>query len=171
MNLLGKIVSFVVAMLVFFILPASYHAQKQEAIIQVYVQTETQKFVDMIRSNGYLNERMYTSFLSALNSTGNLYKITMDHAHKITDTKLDEYGQVEEYYEYKLSTYENEILKTIYQKNDKYRMTQGDYLSVRVQNQTDTYRDFFDRLLYGANPSVHGIVASAGGKILDEIPD
>jgi len=168
MNTIGKIISFVFAMLVFFILPISYHAQKQDALMQVFVQTETTKFVDAIRYNGHINEEMYLSFLSVLDSTGILYEVTMDHAHLITEPEVDNSGVVTGYYEYNLSTYETEILNTIYQENGTYKMSQGDYFSLKVSNKTDTYKDFFDHLFYGTKTSKYSVFATAGGKILDE---
>ncbi len=168
MNLVGKIISFVFAMLVFFILPISYHAQKQDALIQVFVQTETTKFADAIKCNGYIDEEMYLSFLAVLDSTGILYEVTMDHAHVITEPELDDAGAVTGYYEYSLSTYESEMLDRIYQENGRYKMSQGDYFSVKVNNRTNTYKDFFDHLLYGAKTSEYSVFATAGGKILDE---
>ena len=169
MNTFGKIISTIFALFVFFILPISYHAQKQDALIQVFVQTETQKFVDTVRHNGYLNEEMYTSFIEILDSTGNLYNVSMDHAHRITEPKLDEYGFVTDYYEYFLSTYQTEILEAVNQKNGRYSMPQGDYFSVKVCNRTDTYHDFFERFFYGTKASQFSIFATAGGKILDEV--
>ncbi|MFA9463300.1 MAG: hypothetical protein ACERKN_03300 [Velocimicrobium sp.] len=168
MNTIGKIISVVFALFLFFILPIFYHASKQDAIIQIFVQTETRKFVDQIRCNGSISEAMYVEFLSVLDSTGNLYEVTMDHAHWITEPKVDDIGRVTGYYEYSQSTYETELLEVICNGAGIYHMSQGDYFSVKVNNRTDTYQDFLEHFLYGKKTTEYRIVATAGGMILDE---
>lgn len=168
MNSLGKISSLVFALFVFFILPVAYYARQQDALLQIFVQNETRKFSDAVRDSGYLDEAMYLSFLSALDSTGNLYQVTMDHAHQWTEPQLDETGAVTGYDEYGISSYENEILIRILEQKRTYFMSQEDYFSVKVTMRSDTYYDFWERIFYGTTTSEGGITATAGGRILDE---
>lgn len=167
MNAFGRIASLIFVLFVFFILPVSYCAGQQEALLQVFVQNETRKFTDLVRCNGYLNETMYLSFLSALDTTGNLYQVKMDHAHLWTEPRLDENEKVTGYEEYSISSYEDEILPVILEQNENYVMSQDDYFSVKVTKRSDTYHDFWERMFYGSKTSNEGITATAGGRILD----
>lgn len=171
MHAIGKVTTGIFAIFVFFVLPISYHGEKQDALNQVFVQNQTQRFADNIRLNGYLDEAMYQSFLTMLDRTEYLYEIRMDHAHKVVEPALSESGEVTGYYEYFESTYEDDIMDAVESSDGIYTMVQGDYISVTVVNRSETYRDFIDRMFYAGKTQEHSIYATAGGYILDEAAD
>lgn len=168
MNTFGKMM--IVAILAFIIvfLPSYYEAEKSDEICQVKVQNLTTKFADDVRTKGYLTEDMYFSFISQLDSTGNLYDITMEHSHMVVDPEFDDTNTIVGYEEYGVSTYEDEILTIIQDGKNPYRMTKGDYFSVTLKNRSDTLGDGLEKMLYGTKTSDITIFATAGGIIRDE---
>lgn len=168
MNSIGKIAAFFMSLIVFFILPIFYQSQKQDSIIQTYVQMKTQAFVDSIRVNGYINEEMYFEFIDLLDATGNLYTVGMDHSHMITEPYVEEDGSINGFYEYSSNSYEEEIKEAIFKTDGVYHLSEGDFISVTVRNRSNTYGDALGRMIYGSKPEEYSIFATAGGRIRDE---
>lgn len=181
MNTFGKMIAFVFSMFVFFFLPVSYHANQQEALLQVYVQEQTEQFASQVRVRGYVDWTMYEGYVNALSDTGYLYTITMEHARVICEPKssedlntdsggttIDALNEAPDYLEYTLSSYEDEIIGEMEDNEGGYEMSKGDSFYVEVSNRSDTYRDFFEQFFYGAKNQNGSIFASAGGQILDE---
>ena len=69
--------------LVIVILPLFSILDRQDNIAYNVVLTQTSKFVDEIRANGFITENQYEAFVSSLASTGNTYKVTLE-AYKHT---------------------------------------------------------------------------------------
>lgn len=72
-----------IAILIIFLVPLIYFGQKQDALVQTLVYTETNSLVSEIRSNGYLTRDRYDLFLENLSDTGLLYDISMEHRHEV----------------------------------------------------------------------------------------
>lgn len=168
MSIFEKMIIIILLAIALIVLPAYYSAEKMDDICQVQVQNETTKFLDNIQTKGYITEDMYIHFINQLDSTGNIYDITLEHMHTVVDPETDESGAVIGYEEYGISFYEDEILETIKDGKKAYRMAKGDYISIMVKNRSDTMSDEFDKMLYASKPSEITIFATAGGIIRDE---
>ena len=79
MNSYNKIVDIIIAIIVLFIAPILFFSQKEDALSQTVVQTETKNFVNEVRSNGYLTWDQYQQFLSKLSQTGLTYDVGLEH--------------------------------------------------------------------------------------------
>jgi len=168
MNAFSKLIAIFAGVLLLFITPLLYTAQKQDSICQLYVTEETIKLVDSIRTEGVLNQTMYYDYISRIDKTGNLYSVRITHAHKMIAPDYDEVTDkvsdtISSYY---YNTYEEEILQA-FDEGREYRFTQGDYISVRVMNRNRTLAQRMSLLLRRKSEEI-SILVTYGGLIRDE---
>lgn len=169
MDAFGKIIAVFAGVILLFIAPLLYMAQKQDAISQLYVTQETTKLVDSIRAGGELNRNMYYDYINRIDKTGNLYNIEITHAHRrvapdyddVTDTVGD---TISSYY---YNTYEDEIFEA-FDQGREYQFSQGDYISVKVMNRNKTMAQRM--LIYRGREGKEdfSILITYGGLIRDE---
>ncbi len=165
MDAFGKIISMILAIILLFIFPSLYIAQKQDSIIQSYVLTETSNFVDKIKNTGEITKATYEDFTSTLNATGNIYNVELEHGHY--EVIPDE----DSFYQYYYTTYELEILNTLYPENGDspiYTLNKGDYISVKVTNKNKTLATKIQEILYNRVLPTEQIFVMYGGIIRDE---
>ena len=75
METFSKAVGITIFIVVLFMFPMMYHAQKYDTVVQSYVTGVTNDFVEEVRSSGTLTQDMYSNFVADLNKSGNLYNI------------------------------------------------------------------------------------------------
>ncbi|SHO47017.1 hypothetical protein [Anaerocolumna xylanovorans] len=161
MEVFGKIVAIFAGVVLLFIAPLFYMAQKQDSISQLYVTQETVRLVDGIRAEGEVSRIMYYDYISRIDKTGNLYDIEITHSHRkvapdydeVTDTAGDTISS------YFYNTYEDEIFEA-FDEGKAYHFSQGDYISVKIINRNKTMAQ---RMLSGVS-----ILITYGGLIRDE---
>lgn len=169
MNSFSKITAIFVAAILMFLLPLYSVAQKADRITQTYVSDKTAEFVNAVRNSGKLTEDMYDQFVSALSDTGNVYEINIVHQHGVYYPIYDENdiatGDVSlQFY----NTYEEDIVKELYENNGVYRFSENDYISVVVKSINKTMADTFQSILLDRSTQEGTIYVSYGGKIRDE---
>lgn len=170
MNSFSKIIALLIAVLLLFLVPIFYFAQKQDAVIQNYVMTETASFMDTIRNNGYVTKEMYNSFLKKLDATNLLYKIQMERVHPMVNPVYEEQtgtfmNDVTTHYQ---KSYSEDMRKEIYEGKGIYQFQQGDYISVKIVNRTKTYATRLQQMLYAHEMPTIQIYVTYGGIIRDE---
>jgi ribosomal protein S17E len=169
MDAFGKVVAIFAGVILLFIAPLFYMAQKQDSISQLYVTQETIRLTDNIRMSGVLTQTMYKDYIERIDKTGNLYDLEILHAHKrvapdydeTTDTVLSKIGS------YFYNTYEDEIYQTFDEGKDYY-FAQGDYISLKVVNRNKTMAGRITSYLSRGNNSEVSILVTYGGMIRDE---
>jgi hypothetical protein len=169
MDAFGKVVAIFAGVILLFIAPLFYMAQKQDSISQLYVTQETIRLTDNIRMSGVLTQTMYKDYIERIDKTGNLYELEILHAQKkvapdydeITDTVLD---KVDSYF---YNTYEDEIYQAFDEGKDYY-FAQGDYISIKVVNRNKTMAGRITSYLSRGNNSEVSILVTYGGMIRDE---
>ena len=62
--------------------PAGEMARRQDDLSRLVVYQSVTKFVDSVRTKGYITPIMYNDFLQELATTGNIYNVEMEHHHK-----------------------------------------------------------------------------------------
>ena len=80
MEVLSKIISFIMVVVFLCLHPLGYQLGHRDSVASAYAENETTRFVDTIRSQGYLDVGMYEEFLNRLSVTGELYDIEIEHA-------------------------------------------------------------------------------------------
>ncbi|WOO36116.1 hypothetical protein R2R35_20300 [Anaerocolumna sp. AGMB13020] len=169
MDAFGKVAAIFAGVILLFIAPLIYMAQKQDSISQLYVTQETIRLTDNIRMSGVLTQNMFNDYIKRIDKTGNLYAVEILHAHKrvapvydeITDTVLENVNS------YFYNTYEEEIYQAFDEGKDYY-FAQGDYISIKVENRNKTMAGRVTSYLSRGNSSDVSIMVTYGGMIRDE---
>ncbi|MFV0342608.1 MAG: hypothetical protein ACK5JH_06900 [Anaerocolumna sp.] len=170
MDSFSKIVAIFLAVILLFIAPILYMAQKQDSISQLYVSTETTKFIDSIKNSGYVSKNMYADFIKKIDKTGNIYQIKITHSHERVEPLVDVTTNdiLQDYSVYFYNTYEDEIFDAFDQDKD-YRFDRGDYISIQVSNLNKTTAVSLLENILSKDLEDTQIVVSYGGMIRDEI--
>lgn len=169
-NSFGKIVSIFLCVLILFLYPLISISQKADAITQTIVLTETTNFVDAIKNNGYLSKSMYLEYIRKLDATGNLYDIRIEHAHQIVNPIYDESSTIfqDDFSVHYYNTYEDDILKQLFDEDKMYYFNQGDYISLCVSNRTKTLATRIYESVLEHEIGTKQIIVTYGGMIRDE---
>lgn len=170
MDSFGKIIAIFLATILMFISPLLYMAQKQDAISQIYVSSETTKFIDSIKNSGYISRNMFDDYVHKIDKTGNLYHIEITHSHKKVAPIVDVDTNVvlEDFSSYYYNTYEDEIFEQFDQGKDYY-FNRGDLISIVVSNKNKTTAVSILESFLGRDIADTQIVVTYGGMIRDEI--
>ncbi len=170
MESFSKLVAIFLAVILLFITPLLYMAQKQDFISLLYISKETTKLVDNIKNSGYISKRMYESYIKAIDKTGNLYRIEITHSHKRVEPLVDVNTNdiLQDFHVYFYNTYEEEILEA-FDNNEDYNFNRGDYISIRVSNRNKTTAVSIMESILSRDIEDTQIVVTYGGMIRDEI--
>lgn len=169
MEAFGKVTAILFSVFILFIAPLMYMAQKQDAITQDYVLTETVNLVDSIKNSGYITNEMYRTYLRKIGSTDNAYEITISQSHHIIMPKADSdtLEAVEGVADHYNNTYTEDIIGNL-EKDGIHRFSQGDYISMKVYNKNKTFGTrIMEALLLHEVPAMQ-IYVTYGGAIRDE---
>ena len=152
-----------------FIAPILYMAQKQDVLTQNYVSNETTKFVDSIKNTGFISASMYQEFVRKIDNTGNLYNITIEHAHLRVEPNVDIETNIvmDDYDSYYYNTYEEAIFEA-FDRGEDYYFNQGDYISVKVVNRNKTLAVRIMEAFYKWDIPDQQILVTYGGMIRDD---
>lgn len=169
MDSLGKIVSFLLVSIILFVAPVYYMSIKQDSISQNYVNKETADFVNTIRNTGNITTETYNRFIKKIDTTGNLYDIEIEHQYLVVNPVVDENGNVtEDIRSSYSSTYEDDILKELFEGSGTYHMNKDDYVSVIVKNKNKTLATRIQEIFYQKEMPTVQIISTFGGIIRDE---
>ena len=145
--------------LVIVILPLFSILDRQDNIAYNVVLTQTSKFVDQARINGFITEEEYMNFVSTLASTGNTYNITIEaYKHKLIQTgpSTNQYTDELELYntedvaEFLTNKQVNEEAVDSNKKQNIYLFDKNDEIYVRVYNTNITAGSVMYNMLMGA---------------------
>ncbi|HHT97960.1 MAG TPA: hypothetical protein GXZ90_08725 [Clostridiales bacterium] len=169
MESFNNMLAIMIAVILMFIFPLLYFAQKQDMITQIYVSNETTNFVNNIKNKGYLTSDMYQRYIENIGNTNNVYKVEIKHSRKMVNAEYDEdSGELlEEYYIVYIDYYEDEIIQAL-SENNIYYFSQGDYISLKVSNKVPTLASKIMQALYKTNIPNEQILVTYGGMIRDE---
>ena len=148
------------------ILPLYSILDRQDSMSYNVVLTATTNFVDNIRNNGFIDKASYTDYISALASTANTYKVTIEAYKKTLVKETDEDGNViEGSYVIEKELYNTQDILEVLEnqnvenaeatniKNNVYLFNEEDEIYVRVHNTNVTSGSIFYSLLSGAADS------------------
>lgn len=164
------------AVILIFFVPSYQIAQKQDDLAQQLVYTKTVKFVDSVRTKGYLTPEMLEEFRSEIEVGSYVYRIEMVHEKKMytpvyknpADLASFTGDYVIQYDEFHTKQIEDYLYNGS-SKDKKYKMQAGDFFNVHVENlnrtQANVLLDFFQGVAGGDTPT---IVVPYGGLVLNE---
>lgn len=182
MNAFGKIVAILIAVVLLFVCPIQYVAQKQDVLMQQYVTTETSYFIDSVRNLGYITKQMYEEYMQGIELGNNLYEVELTHYHALFYKEAGEevgndyeaisgyMGEEEDTYRRYMCYYTPDILEELYNEKNGYiyKMNQDDYLTIKVKLKNKTLGKQMQELLVGVNYTDGNYVTVYGGLIRDE---
>lgn len=162
------------AIIIMFIVPSYQLAQKQDDLAQQVVYTETTKFVDSVRSKGYVTQQMIDEFLAKINIGSYVYRLDMKHEKNFynpifenVNDPLSFTGEYEVHYEEFHTHQINQFLTS--QPKGKYKMRAEDFFSVRIENVGQTSANIILNALQGTiYDDTPSIIVNYGGKVLNE---
>lgn len=169
MNSLDKIISIILIVLLMYILPVLYNAQKQDTITQSYVSNETTELVTNIKNKGYITVEMYQKFINKIDKTNNLYNVEIIHSHKLIEPLYDIETNVflGDYTTRYYNTYQDEIMSS-FDTDGIYYFKQGDFISVKIVNRNKTLATKLMEFMYSSSIPKEQIFVTYGGMIRDE---
>lgn len=170
-DIVGKVWSFLFAIFIIFTGSTMLYAQKQDVVVQNYVDSAVEEFVDTSRARGYISQNTYEEFINKLDATQNVYTVNITHySDRQTPVTRDGEKDYESYYE---AYTQEDILTTIYDSNTsessaRYDMKTGDFLRVEVKNASPTLGRRLLGLFTGGASEGGQIVSSYGGYVGNE---
>ncbi|PAF33642.1 hypothetical protein [Paenibacillus sp. 7516] len=179
-NAVSKLLAVMLAVLLLYVYPAAETADRQDDIARMTTYQTVTRFVDSVRTKGYISPGMYAEFEEQLARTGNVYEITMEHLHKKyvphyidpmdQGTFTGSYETVQDAY------YSAQILEKMFPVSDKYAaddpprrytLTMGDFFTITLKNTNRTPAMLIREWLNGTAPAA-AVFTTYGGMVLNE---
>lgn len=163
-DIAGKVWSFLFGIFIIFIGGITLYAQKQDVVVQNYVDAAVVEFVDVSRATGYVSKSNYQAFIAKLDATGNVYNVEITHYSLKSAPSSDKVGYTS-YYE---ATTKADIVNILNSGDGTYAMKTGDFLRVSVKNINPTLGRRLLGLLVGSTSEGGQIISSYGGYVGNE---
>lgn len=170
------------------LLPLYSILDRQDSMSYNVVLTSTTNFVDSIRNNGFIDKESYYNYISALASTSNTYKVTLEAYRKILISETDEFGNIiQDSYVEEIELYNTkDILEVLEgntevdvtnsnEKNNVFLFNPNDEIYVKVHNTNMTAGSVIYNVIAGAsnskviNVSYGGVVNKINWDLYDKI--
>lgn len=178
---LSKIFAVMIGVVLLFIYPLYQSMERQDDLAQVITQKSVTRFVDAVRTKGYITPTMYKQFEEELATTRNVFDVEMVHEHKLyipvyqdpAHANTFEGKFVTDYSNY----YTSDIMKTLFpnsteslnSENRRYLMEVGDFFTVTIKNKNRTpATDMKDMLLANNTGDNTKIFVTYGGMLINE---
>ena len=162
-----SVIAIFLAAVLMFIFPLMSTADRGDDISQQEVQSETQQFVDKVRSTGKITQNDYDNFLSDIAQTGNSFDVEMEakildeNSRKKTQQASSSKVGANNYY----SEYTSQI-ESVLKDQGVYLLKEGDIVSVSVKNTNKTISQMLKNFFYQVTGnSTYNIAATAGGVV------
>lgn len=133
----GKIMAIIFCVFALFFLPLTIVALKMDNTSQAYIDDAVVEFVDNARATAIITDSSYEELCSRIDAVQGNCTIKITHSSKYITLDSASGELITQYYDYT----KDDILKTIYTvsgDNEKYKMKNGDFISVTVYNNSPT---------------------------------
>lgn len=163
-DVVGRIWSFIFGALALFLGTTMVYAQKQDVVVQNYVDSVVEEFVDTSRATGKITENNYETFIEGLDATQNVYDVNIIHyEEKLTPSTESEYETTYEAHD------KADVIEGIYSDDGKgYQMSTGDFIRVSVKNTSPTLGRKLMGLFLGNGSEGGQIISTYGGYVGNE---
>ena len=170
------------------LLPLYSILDRQDSMSYNVVLTATTNFVDNIRNNGFVDRESYYNYISALASTANTYKVTLEAYRKTLIKETDENGNViPNSFVEEIELYNTQDILSILEgemdvntdksnvKNNVYLFDVNDEIYVKVHNTNMTAGSVIYNVVAGVtnkeviNVSYGGVVNKINWELYDKI--
>ncbi len=122
----GKIVGFMLASTLLFLIPLVFYAGRQQNLTQLYIIGESMQLVESVKNTGVITQDMYRRFEGGIYGLPGRYKIELSRTHyEYNKDKYGDYVKTEKVYY--LPQLEEEMTE-----NGQMEFAEGDYVYLRV---------------------------------------
>ncbi|PQP81806.1 hypothetical protein C0Q44_19190 [Paenibacillus sp. PCH8] len=179
-NAASKLLAVLLAVLLLYVYPAAETADRQDDIARMTATQNVTRFVDSVRTKGYISPRMFAEFEEQLAQTGNVYEVSMEHLHKkyvphytdpiVTNSFAGTYEVVQDGY------YSAQIRERLFPSSGaasvddlvrRYKLTTGDFFTVTLKNSNRTPSMLIREWLSGT-AQASAVFIAYGGMVLNE---
>ena len=126
-EIFGKVISILLAAMLFCMLPFSAMAQRQKNAAQMYLLSESTRFVDSICNTGFVSEQMLEQFYHQVSVLPQLCEIHIQH-----ESLELVYDEKKEGYEYVSTYHDEEDIWNMVKKQEVYRFSKNDFVQVII---------------------------------------
>ena len=162
---LVTIVAIFLAAILMFVFPLAAISEMNDNEALAMVQSYTTEFVSLIRTKGVITKEDYDAYIQKLYATGNSYAIEFEI--KISDvnpgkkTENQQFGDTVYY-----SVFTTQVEEDI-KISGKYKLKQGDFVSVSVRNTNTTISQMIKGVLYSVTGDQSYVIsAQASGTVI-----
>ncbi len=167
-EMLWKILTFIVAVILMFVAPVISIYDRQESITYSMVFSAVGELTDITREVGAINELNFSKLLATLSATGNTYDVQLEHYRKVYVPKYDNAGNfMNDYYISYEGSFNEDILSGL-EASGKYPLDVGDLFFVQVENRSKTKSQVVKDIVFGAKSAYPSIVVRNGGMVRHE---
>jgi hypothetical protein len=164
----GIIISIILFSFIITGVTVTHTTSTEEKMVQEYVDLKTTQFVDSVRSNGYMSQQMYMTYIQDLLRTGNVYELKMTKEHASYVPIYDDNGNfTNDYQENMQKSYEKEIIDQVMSDED-YTFSKNDYFYVEVYSKNITKNSRVMESILNIFPQNKTIHTYYGGAIRNE---
>lgn len=164
----GIIISIILFSFIITGVTVTHTTSTEEKMVQQYVDLKTTQFVDSVRSNGYMSQQMYMTYIQDLLRTGNVYELKMTKEHASYVPIYDDKGNfTNDYQENMQKSYEKEIIDQVMSDED-YTFSKNDYFYVEVYSKNITKNSRVMEAILNIFPQNKTIHTYYGGAIRNE---
>lgn len=169
---LSIVFTIILAVLIMFLFPMMDTFERQDDLSYMAVYTATVDFVDAVRNTGTLTMDMYNSYLTQIQSTGNLFDVTLEHREYKVVPATSGTSEVVYLYHY-TSEIEKELNSkdsvdeegNLLKKGGLYTFNKGDYFYVSIKNRNKTQATLMEETIYATHIDSFRIGVPYGGQI------
>lgn len=170
-DIVGRIWAILFGTMVLFIGTTTIYAQKQDTVVQNYVDAATSEFVDTARASGCITQNNYETFIEKLDATKNVYDVNIIHYEEQMAPVSGEAT-----YETTFEAHDRQdIVHELYtadaantNQSPRYNMKTGDFLRVSVENTSPTLGRQLMGMFTGGGATGGQIMSSYGGYVGNE---
>ncbi|WP_408895181.1 hypothetical protein [Paenibacillus taichungensis] len=179
-NAASKLLAVLLAVILLYVYPAAETANRQDDMARMTVVQTVTRFVDAIRTKGYISPAMYTEFEEQMARTGNAYEISMEHLHKKyvphysdpmdQSTFSGTYETVQDGYysaQIKAKLFPSSGVLALDDPGRRYTLAMGDFFTVTVKNTNRTPAMLIREWLNGSAQAA-AVFTTYGGMVLNE---
>lgn len=179
-NAVSKLLAVLLAVILLYVYPAAETADRQDDIARMTVVQTVTRFVDAVRTKGYISPAMFAEFEEQMARTGNAYEISMEHLHKKyvphysdpmdQSTFSGTYQTVQDGYysaQIKAKLFPSSSVMALDDRGRRYTLAMGDFFTVTVKNTNRTPAMLIREWLNGSAQAA-AVFATYGGMVLNE---
>ena len=166
------IILILIAAVMLFMVPMIAVSHRKDVVSTQTVQAAINEFVDSTRKTGKVTQEEFSNLVQTLETTGETYEVNINinnidenPSKKDTSSVVDQVKIGENIY---YTEYTTQVEKKLEENNGEIKLSTGDFVTVDVENKSQTMYQGFKKLLYSIVDTSPQISGTYGGMVLEE---